>query len=64
MAKTELEEISDQEFEVRTQAGERCVLVSSKVHREGGTGIQTYLFVRDISGLKKKENLSLEILTI
>jgi len=54
---TELEEITDQEFTVKTQTGERCVLVSSKVHRGAGTGIQTYLFIRDISALKKKENL-------
>ena len=52
-----LEEITDQEFIVKKQPGERWVLLSSKVHREAGTDIQTYLFARDISGLKKKENL-------
>ncbi len=52
-----LEEITDQEFIVKKQPGERWVLLSSRVYPEEGTDVQTYLFVRDISTLKKKENL-------
>ena len=54
---TLFEEIKDQEFIVKTQPGERWVLISSKVYRYKEADIQTYLFIRDTAKLKKKENL-------
>jgi PAS domain S-box-containing protein len=53
-----MEEITDQEFVVNTRPGEeRWVLASSKVYRDVNDQLQTYLFLRDISGLKKRERL-------
>jgi len=52
-----LEEIDDCEFTLNVDAATtRYVLISTKVCR-AGTGILTYIFVRDISKLKKKEKL-------
>jgi len=53
-----MEEITDQEFIVNTRPGEeRWLLASSKVYRDANDQLQTYLFLRDISGLKKRERL-------
>jgi len=51
------EEIIDQEFLVKAQPGGRWVLVSSRVHHDAEGVAQTYLFSRDISGVKKREGL-------
>jgi PAS domain S-box-containing protein len=53
----DFEEITDQEFLIKTKSGRRWVLLSSKVYRDAASDDQTYLFVRDISALKKRENL-------
>jgi PAS domain S-box-containing protein len=52
-----LEEITDQEFKVATRVCEYWLLISSLVHRDSEGMVETYLFARDISKLKKKENL-------
>ena len=53
-----LDAFSDQEFVVCVKPGqERWVLISSHVHRDTQGLALTYLFMRDISALKKKENL-------
>ena len=54
---TRLEEIIDQEFRINSGPAERCVLISSKLNPDAEAGVQTYLFIRDISKLKKRENL-------
>ncbi len=54
---TRLEEIADQEFRINSRQGERCVLISSKVNHSTEADVQTYLFIRDISKVKKRENL-------
>jgi PAS domain S-box-containing protein len=55
---TRQEEITDQEFLVKAHSEkEQWVLLSSKVYRDAQGDIQTYLFTRDISSLKKKEKL-------
>jgi PAS domain S-box-containing protein len=52
-----LQEITDCEFKLDTGLGTvKWVLMSSRVHRTQG-GTLTYLFVRDITTLKKKETL-------
>jgi PAS domain S-box-containing protein len=51
------EEITDQEFKVISRKGENWLLVSSLVHADQNSNVQTYLFLRDISKLKKKEKL-------
>ena len=52
-------EITDHEFFFRSQSGKmRTVLVSSKIYSDGSGTHQTYLLVRDITALKKKDQLS------
>jgi len=51
------EEVTDGEFLIKTPSGPRWVLLSSKVFRDAEEAVQTYLFVRDISNLKKRESL-------
>jgi PAS domain S-box-containing protein len=52
-----LEEITDQEFKVKAGPDERWVLLSSRVHRDKSGKVQTYIFVRDVSRLKKRERM-------
>src|SRR5580698_3452831 len=53
-----MEEITDQEFTVKSDASaEQWALISSKVYRDAEGTVQTYLFIRDISALKKREKL-------
>jgi PAS domain S-box-containing protein len=53
-----MEEITNQEFAINPGAGsEQWVLISSKVYRDAEGVVQTYLFIRDISALKKREKL-------
>lgn len=52
-----LKEITDREFTVKLLPGNRWVLVSSKIHKDTDGLVQTYLFIRDASGLKKRERL-------
>ena len=53
-----LNTFSDQEFVVCVKPGqERWVLISSQVQHDAQGLALTYLFMRDISALKKKENL-------
>jgi PAS domain S-box-containing protein len=53
-----MEEIADQEFTVNINSGkEHWVLLSSKIYRDSEGEVQTYLFIRDISKLKKREKL-------
>ncbi len=52
------EEITDREFTVKASPEkERWALVSSKVYKDKNGKVETYLFIRDISALKKKEKL-------
>ncbi len=51
-----LEEFTDQEFKCTVGATDQWGLISSKVHRDAAGNVQTFLFIRDISKLKKKEN--------
>ena len=51
------EEIIDQEFVIKKKASGGWVLISSSVRRKSGDDVQTFLFIRDVSKLKKKERL-------
>jgi PAS domain S-box-containing protein len=55
MKLSRLEEFIDQEFRTKTGLNKRQVLISSKVHRDNKGNVQTFLFIRDISKVKKKE---------
>lgn len=51
------EEFTDKQFKIKAPAATKWALVSSRVYRADAGNIKTYLFIRDISRLKKKEDL-------
>lgn len=52
-----LEEFTDQEFKIKSDKDDQPCLISSKVHRDNQGNVQTFLFIRDTSKLRKKEKL-------
>src|ERR1700744_2022587 len=53
-----MEEITDREFAIGKQPDrDQWVLVSSKIQQDDKGEVLTYLFIRDISALKKRERL-------
>ncbi|HVV53932.1 MAG TPA: PAS domain S-box protein [Mucilaginibacter sp.] len=51
------EEFTDKQFKIKVSAWTKWALISSCVYRPDADHTSTYLFIRDISGLKKKEDL-------
>jgi len=52
-----LEEFTDQEFKIKGETDDQWCLISSKVHRDIQGNVQTFLFIRETSKVKKKEKL-------
>ena len=49
--------LTDEEFSLEVPPDQKCVLVSTTIFTDQDGETRTYLFIRDISPLKKKENL-------